>query len=344
MSATAIPAATDIEVVGIGNAIVDIIAQVDDAFIQSVGLVKGSMTLIDAAQSAAIYDKLPPAIEASGGSAGNTIAGIASLGGRAAYIGKVRDDQLGGVFRHDMRALGVRFEAPSSTTGPATAQSMIMVTEDAQRTMATYLGSCVELTKEELDRDAISHAAVTYMEGYLFDPPLAQEAFYEAARLAHANKRLVSLTLSDSFCVHRHKRAFSDLVDHHIDILFANETELKALTLEDDFRRAVNALRDKVRVAACTRSEKGSVILFDGEVYEIAAEPVTKVVDTTGAGDQYAAGFLFGFVRGFSPADCGRIASIAAAEVISHYGPRPMTPLRDLVAKQMPHLGLLSHV
>lgn len=332
--------AAPIEVVGIGNAIVDVIASVDDSFLSGVGLVKGSMTLVDTAQSEAIYAKLPSAIEASGGSAGNTIAGIASLGGRAAYIGKVRGDQLGTVYRHDMRAIGARFETPAATEGAPTARSMIMVTPDAQRTMATYLGACVELGPEDLDVAAIEQAAVTYMEGYLFDPPRAQQAFYEAAKIAHAAGRKVSLTLSDSFCVHRHKGAFQDLIENHVDILFANETELLALTLEDDFDRAIASLKGKVEVAACTRSEKGSVVLMGGSTHMVPAEPVARVVDTTGAGDLYAAGFLLGLVRGFSPVDCGRLGGLAAAEVISHVGPRPAVSLKDLAAERLPHLPL----
>ncbi|MFD2265093.1 adenosine kinase [Lacibacterium aquatile] len=329
-----------VEVVGIGNAIVDVLAQVDDAFLSSVGLVKGSMTLVDADQSARIYDRLPPAVEMSGGSAGNTIAGVASLGGRAAYIGKVKDDQLGQVYRHDMRAIGARFEtAPGKDSAP-TARSMILVTPDAQRTMATYLGACVELGPQDLDIAAIEEAAITYMEGYLFDPPDAQRAFYEAAKLAHAKGRQVSLTLSDSFCVHRHGGAFREFIDGHVDVLFANEAELLALTTEGDFDRALAALKGKVSVAAVTRSEKGSVVLKGDEVVTVDAAAVSKVVDTTGAGDLYAAGFLLGHVRGFAAADCGALGSLAAAEVISHLGPRPQTSLKALANRHLTHLPL----
>jgi sugar/nucleoside kinase (ribokinase family) len=329
-----------IEVVGIGNAIVDVLAQVDDAFLHNVGLVKGSMTLVDADQSARIYDRLPPAIEMSGGSAGNTIAGVASLGGRAAYIGKVKDDQLGTVYRHDMRAIGARFETAPGTDSAPTARSMILVTPDAQRTMATYLGACIELGPQDLDIEAISQAAVTYMEGYLFDPPEAQKAFYEAARLAHAHKRQVSLTLSDSFCVHRHGGAFRDLIEHHIDVLLANESELLALTTEGDFDSAVASLKGKVGVAAITRSEKGSVVLMGETVVAVPAHPVQKVVDTTGAGDLYASGFLLGHVRGYTAADCAALGSLAAAEIISHLGPRPQTSLKMLAGQHLPHLPL----
>jgi len=328
-----------LEVVGIGNAIVDVLARVDDAFLEHAGLVKGSMTLVDAGQAARIYALLPPAVEISGGSAGNTIAGVASLGGRAAYIGKVKADQLGAVFRHDMLATGARFVTPAAQEGPATARSMILVTPDAQRTMVTFLGSCVTLGPDDLDREAIAGAAITYMEGYLFDPPLAQKAFYEAADHAHANGRRVALTLSDSFCVHRHGTAFRDLIDNHVDILFANESELLALTLESDFDHAVAALKGKVSVAACTRSEKGSVVLMGDETVTVPAHRVEKVVDTTGAGDLYAAGFLLGLARDLPAADCARLGGLCAAEVISHIGARPEANLKTLAIAELPHLA-----
>lgn len=328
-----------LEVVGIGNAIVDVLARVDDGFLEQVGLVKGSMTLVDAGQAAKIYALLPPAVEISGGSAGNTIAGVASLGGRAAYIGKVKADQLGAVFRHDMLATGARFVTPAAAEGPATARSMILVTPDAQRTMVTFLGACVTLGPDDLDREAIAEAEITYMEGYLFDPPLAQKAFYEAAALAHANGRRVALTLSDSFCVHRHGTAFRDLIDNHIDILFANEAELLALTLETDFDRAVAALKGKVSIAACTRSEKGSVILSGETTVAVAAHPIDKIVDTTGAGDLYAAGFLLGTARALSGADSARLGSLCAGEVISHIGARPQVNLKTLALTELPDLA-----
>jgi sugar/nucleoside kinase (ribokinase family) len=328
-----------LEVVGMGNAIVDVLARVDDSFLEHAGLVKGSMTLVDAGQSARIYDLLPPAVEISGGSAGNTIAGVASLGGRAAYIGKVKTDQLGAVFRHDMLRCGARFVTPAAQDGPATASSLILVTPDAQRTMVTFLGACATLGPDDLDREAIGAAAITYMEGYLFDPPLAQKAFYEAAAYAHANGRRVALTLSDSFCVHRHGSAFRDLIENHVDILFANEAELLALTLESDFDHAVAALKGKVSVAACTRSEKGSVVLTGEAIEAISAHPVSHVVDTTGAGDLYASGFLLGLARDLSAADCARLGGLCAAEVISHIGARPEANLKNLAIAALPHLA-----
>lgn len=322
-----------LDVVGIGNAIVDVIARADEAFLDREGLVKGAMALIDEARAEALYRLMGPAIEASGGSTANTMAGIASLGGKGAYIGKVRDDLLGEVFRHDLTAQGVRFETPPATSGPATARCLILVTQDGQRTMSTYLGACVDLAPSDIDRDAVAAAQVTYLEGYLFDPPLAQEAFREAAAIAHAAGRRVALSLSDPFCVGRHRAAFRELVDGHVDILFANEAEICSLYETADFAAAAAAVRGRVAVAALTRSAEGSVVLADGAEHAVAAAPVVRVVDTTGAGDLYAAGFLYGLTRGLPLPICGKIGSLCAAEIIGHVGARPERNLKELAAE-----------
>lgn len=289
------------------------------------------MTLIDADRASSLYRKMGPAIEASGGSAANTAAGVASLGGRAAFIGKVAEDQFGGVFRHDIRAAGVAYDTPQETQGPPTARSLIFVTPDAQRTMQTYLGACLNLTPSDVDPNTIKGSKVVYLEGYLWDPPQAKEAFLQAARIAHGADRKVALTLSDSFCVERHRASFRDLVEHHIDILIANEAEICSLWQVGSFDAALQATRGKCEVAALTRSEKGAVIFADGEVHVVDAVKVAKVVDTTGAGDLFAAGFLHGYTAGYNLFDAGRIGAIAAAEVISHIGPRPQTRLADLL-------------
>jgi sugar/nucleoside kinase (ribokinase family) len=320
-----------LDVVGIGNAIVDIIAQADDGFLTAAAMVKGSMTLIDEARAEEIYRSMGPGLEMSGGSAGNTIAGIASLGGRAGYIGKVRDDLLGKVFRHDITSAGVEFPTPAAADGPATARSMILVSPDAQRTMNTFLGACVNLGPEDVDADLIARAQVTYMEGYLFDKPTAQEAFRHAARLAHAAGRKVSLSLSDSFCVERHRAAFLELIEHHIDILFGNEAEITALFETADFNAAIERVRKICDLAAITRGAAGSVIVTKDEIVEVPAAPVSRIVDTTGAGDLYASGVLYGLTQNKPLAECGRLGSLAAAEIISHFGARPETPLSDFV-------------
>ncbi len=315
------------DVVGIGNAIVDVLTQADDALVEAQGLPKGSMTLIDGQRAENLYAQMGPAREISGGSAANTLAGVAALGGRAAFIGKVRNDQLGGIFRHDIRAAGVHFETPPATSGPPSGRCLIFVTPDAQRTMATFLGAATELGPDAVDPEVIAAARVTYLEGYLFDPPAAKEAFVRAAEIARGAGRKVSLTLSDPFCVERHRTAFRDLVEHHVDILFANEQEICALYEVSDFDAALQAVRHHCEVAALTRSERGSVVLAGDEIHVVDAAPLDRLVDTTGAGDLYAAGFLFGYTRGDSLYDCGRIGAIAAAEVISHFGARPEVDL-----------------
>jgi sugar/nucleoside kinase (ribokinase family) len=321
-----------LDVVGIGNAIVDVLAHADERFLATHKLNKGAMTLIDAERAEQLYSVMGPGIECSGGSAGNTMAGIASLGGKGAYIGKVRDDQLGQVFRHDIRAMGVAFDTPAATSGPPTARCLILVTPDAQRTMNTYLGACVDLGPEDIDPMLIGGAQVTYLEGYLWDPPRAKEAFLKAASLAHAAGRKVSLSLSDPFCVGRHRQEFRDLVKNHVDILFANEAEILSLYQVTEIDQAVAAVRADCELTALTRSEQGSLIIDGKSVHEVAAAPVVRVIDTTGAGDLYASGFLYGYTRRRPAAECGRLGSLAAAEVISHFGARPETPLRNLIA------------
>ncbi len=320
-----------LDVIGIGNAIVDVIAHAEDDFLRDHGLAKGAMTLLDAEQAERLYSQMGPGIECSGGSAANTIAGIASLGGRAGFIGKVRDDQLGEVFIHDMRALGVEFPTAAATSGPGTARSLILVTPDAQRTMNTYLGACVDLGPGDVNSHLIASAAITYLEGYLWDPPQAKKAFREAMDIAHAAERRVALTLSDAFCVDRYRDEFLELAEHHVDILFANENELISLYQTGDFDQALQCVRGHCQIAALTRGKKGSVVISGDEVHVIDAVPVDHVVDTTGAGDLYAAGFLYGLTRGRDLHDCGRLGGIAAAEVISHFGARPETPLDQLV-------------
>lgn len=323
---------TTYDVVGIGNAIVDVLAHADDALLQENNLAKGAMTIIDAEQAENLYAAMGPGIEASGGSAANTIAGLASLGGRGAFIGKCRDDQLGTVFQHDIRAAGVAFDSTPASSGAPTARCLIFVTPDAQRTMQTFLGACVDLGPEDIDTDVIGASEVVYLEGYLYDPPRAKEAFIKAAKAAQSAGRRVSLSLSDPFCVDRHREAFLDLVENHVDILFANEDEIKSLYQVDDFDAALQHVRGHCEIAALTRSEKGSVVVSGDEVHVIDAEPVAKVVDTTGAGDAYAAGFLFGFTQGHDLATSGRLGGIASAEIISHFGARPEQSLASLAA------------
>jgi sugar/nucleoside kinase (ribokinase family) len=321
------------DVIGVGNAIVDVLSPADEAFLANHGLAKGMMTLIDADRARALYDAMGPGVEVSGGSAANTLAGLASLGGRGAYIGKVRNDTLGGVFSHDISAIGVDYRTRPATDGGSTARCLIFVTPDAQRTMQTYLGVSVELGPDDIDLGAVEDAQITYLEGYLFDPPEAKKAFVKAAEAAHAAGRKVALTLSDPFCVDRHRAEFLHLISGHVDIVFANEAEIGALFEVGDFDSALQKIRGHCEIAALTRSEKGSVIVAGEEVHVVDAAPVSRVVDTTGAGDLYAAGFLFGLTQGRSLRDCGRIGGLAAAEIISHYGARPEVSLRKLLAE-----------
>jgi len=330
-------AGSDFDVLCIGNAIVDVIARVEEDFVSRHGLVKGSMNLIDEARAEELYAGIGQAIEISGGSAGNTAAGVASLGGRAAYFGKVKADQLGAIFRHDMRAQGVAFGTPAAEVGPATARSFILVTPDSERTMNTYLGACVNFTTQDVDRKVVEGSEVTYMEGYLWDRPEAKEAFKLAARIARAAGRKTSITLSDSFCVERHRESFLELIRNDIDIVFANETEIKSLYKTQNFDGAMKAIAKDCPVAVLTRSEKGCIVVKGDEVHASPAHPVEKVVDVTGAGDLFAAGFLHGYTNGKSLPEAARLGSLAAAEVISHIGARPEINL----AKHAREKGLL---
>ncbi|MFT5539666.1 MAG: sugar/nucleoside kinase (ribokinase family) [Alphaproteobacteria bacterium] len=323
------------DVLGIGNAIVDVITHANDDFLGDNGLAKGAMTLIDAKTAAALYGCMGTAVESSGGSAANTIAGLASLGGRGAFIGKVRNDQLGGIFAHDIRALGVTFDTLPATAGDPTARCLIFVTPDAQRTMQTFLGVSGSLGPADIDEAQVRAAAITYLEGYLWDPPEAKKAFEKAAKIAHDAGNTVALTLSDAFCVDRHRADFLRLVEGHVDILFANESEILSLYQVDNFDDALQKVRGHCQVAALTRSEKGSVVVSGEEVHVVDAVHVGKVVDTTGAGDLYAAGFLHGLTQGKSLNDCGRIGALCAGEIISHYGARPEASLAELVTKAL---------
>jgi sugar/nucleoside kinase (ribokinase family) len=320
------------DVAAIGNAIVDVIAPCDEAFLTTEGLAKGSMQLVDEAQAIALYGRMKASIETSGGSAGNTVAGIASFGGRAAYLGKVAADQLGDVYEHDMKAIGVAFDTTRLTGG--TARSMINVTPDGQRTMCTYLGASIELTPDDVKPEIIEQSTIVYLEGYLFDPSEARRAFAKAAGLAHAAGRQIAITLSDAFVVDRHRGALLGFIEGQCDIVLANESEVKALFETDDFDTAAAKLGAMTSICAITRGEAGSLVLAGRDSALIHAVPVEKVVDTTGAGDQYAAGFLLGIARGLPLATAGRLGALAAAEVIGHYGPRPQVSLEALAKSE----------
>ncbi len=318
------------DVAGIGNAIVDVVAHAEDAFLTDNNLPKGGMTLIDDTQADRLYDRMGAAIESSGGSAANTMACLASLGGSGVFFGKVADDALGKTFQHDMRATGIGFTGEPLHDSKATARCLVLVTKDAERTMATFLGACTELGPEDINTDQVARAQVLYLEGYLWDPPRAKEAFLKGARAAHEAGRKVALSLSDQFCVDRHRDEFRDLVANHVDILFANESEIKSLYEVDSFDEAFQRVRQNVDVAALTRSAQGSVVVTPDEVHIVDAEKISRVVDTTGAGDAYAGGFLYGYTRGLDLATCARLGGMSAAEVISHFGARPETPLAQL--------------
>jgi sugar/nucleoside kinase (ribokinase family) len=322
------------DVIGIGNAIVDVIARAEEDFLVAQGMHKGAMTLIDEARAEKIYQAMGPAVESSGGSAANTIVGVASFGGRAAFVGKVKDDELGRAFAHDIRAARVAFESKPAGDGPATARCYIMVTPDGERTMNTYLGAAQELTPADIDEDKIASAALTYLEGYLWDPPRAKEAFVKAAAVAHKAGRRVALTLSDSFCVDRYRAEFLSLIRKGtVDIIFSNEHELHSLYETADFDSAVKALRADAKLAVVTRSEKGCVVVTRKEVEAVQAMPIDSVVDVTGAGDLFAAGFLTGLARGKDHRTAARLGALAAAEVIQHIGARPAVSLRALAAE-----------
>ncbi|HKA80145.1 MAG TPA: adenosine kinase [Xanthobacteraceae bacterium] len=324
-------AATRFDVLGIGNAIVDVIARTDDDFLARQKMRKGAMQLIDEVQAAGIYDAMGPAVEVSGGSAANTIVGAASLGARAAFVGKVKDDELGRVFAHDIRAAGVAYETPPASAGPSTARSYILVTPDGERTMNTFLGAAQDLHPNDIDADVVAAAQLIYLEGYLWDPPRAKEAFLKAAKIAHGAGRDVALTLSDAFCVDRYRAEFLDLIRNGtVDLVFANESELHSLYETADFDTALNALRNDAKLAVVTRSEKGCLVVSREETDAVPASPIERVVDATGAGDLFAAGFLVGLTRGADNRTAARLGALAAAEVIQHLGARPETSLKAL--------------
>jgi sugar/nucleoside kinase (ribokinase family) len=318
------------DVLGIGNAIVDVLSRATDAFLAEHQLAKNAMQLIDADRARFLYSRMGPGIEVSGGSAANTIAGLAQLGAKAAYIGKIAADTLGGVFSHDIRTLGVAFKTPPLEHGAPTARCLILVTDDGHRTMNTFLGACTALAPSDIDADLVGAARITYVEGYLWDKEEAKAAVRLAMEMAHANKREVAFTLSDPFCVDRHRNEFRRLVEHHVDILFANEAELMSLYETKNFDDALQQVKKHCRIAALTRSEKGAVIVSGDEVHVVDAAPVTKVVDTTGAGDLFAAGFMYGLTSGRDLGTCGRMGVTAAGEVISHMGARPEQDLNTL--------------
>ena len=323
---------TDIryDVVGIGNAIVDIIGRCDDAFLKARSLAKGGMQLVDADTVVALYKSMGPAVEISGGSAANTIVGVASFGGRAGFIGKVSNDEFGRIFAHDIRAAGVAFNTPPANGGAPTARSLILVTPDGERTMNTFLGVSPELDQGAIDADMIKAGKIVYLEGYLFDRAEAKAAFRQAAEIAAKAGRQVALTLSDGFCVDRHRAEFKTLIKEQVDILFANEGEITSLYETKSFDEAAAKAAKDVKLAVLTRSAKGSEIHAAGKVVKVPAAPVAKVVDTTGAGDLYAAGFLYGYAAGKDLETCGKLGSLAAAEIISHIGARPEQPLAKL--------------
>jgi sugar/nucleoside kinase (ribokinase family) len=324
------------DVVGIGNAIVDVLVQADDDLLDNFELTKGTMALVDEHQAETLYARVGPGLETSGGSAANTLAGVAQLGGRAGFIGRVRNDQLGGIFAHDIRSVGARFETPAATEGPSTARCLILVTPDAQRTMCTYLGASVGLDPADLDLEMVAQAKLLYLEGYLWDSDDAKAAFIAAAEVARAHGGEVALSLSDAFCVERHRDSFQELVDGHVDILFANEMEITALYKANSFEEAADQVRGRCKVAALTRSEQGSVILNGAGSHAIEPFQLGPLVDTTGAGDLYAAGFLHAYTQGQDIAACGRLGSLCAGQVVTQLGPRPQGSLKELVAQ---HLG-----
>jgi sugar/nucleoside kinase (ribokinase family) len=322
------------DVLGIGNAIFDVLVQTDESFLSTHGMTKGGMALIDEARAVSIYRDMGPAVEMSGGSAANTIVGIASFGARAAYVGKIRDDQIGGLYAHDIRAAGVAFETRPAPQGPATGCSYILVTPDGERTMNTYLGAAQELTPDDIDAAQVAASAIVYLEGYLWDPKSAKEAFVKASTIAHDKGRRVALTLSDSFCVDRYRGEFLDLMRKGtVDLIFANEAELHSLYQTSDFDTALAQLRKDTKLGVVTRSEKGCVVVSADGVVAVPAFPVQKLVDTTGAGDLFAAGFLFGLVRSAGNENAGRLGALAAAEIIQHIGARPQTSLKELAKK-----------
>ena len=339
---------TSYDVCAIGNALVDVIADANEDFLVEHKIAKGGMTLIDAERAGTLYDVIGPAVQMSGGSAANTVAGIASLGGRPAYMGKVKADQLGAIFRHDMHAQGVYFAtspiaerrqnilevSSERRKGAPTGRCLVLVTPDAQRSMSTYLGAAVEFGPDDIQGEIVKDSQITYLEGYLFDPPEAKKAFYMAAKIVEEADRKLALTLSDVFCVNRYRSEFIELIKKEVDILFANQNELMALYETTDLNSAISTARSQCKIVVTTCSEKGAIITSGTDTVKISALPVAKVVDTTGAGDLYAAGFLFGYTQGKTLQEAGEIGAFAAAEVISHYGPRPQKKLKDLLSSR----------
>lgn len=321
------------DVVGIGNAIVDILASGDEDFLGHHGLTKGAMTLVDAKQVTAIQRDMESTTEMSGGSVGNTMAGLASLGGTGSYIGKIHTDAPGDTFRQDMEKLGIYFGTPISTTGSMTARCLVIVTPDGQRSMATYLGACLELGPEDIDEAMIVGHRIVYLEGYLWDSPKATAIISKAIRIAGANDRKVALTLSDSYCVDRHRESFQELINKKVDILLANEEEITSLYQVDNVDEAIDLARANCDLLAVTCGAGGSIVASCDHVSRIQAIPVKKVLDTTGAGDLYAAGFLFGITHGYDPRACGHLGAIVAAEIITHVGARPATDLKTLISQ-----------
>lgn len=324
-------------VVAVGNALVDVLSQTTDAFLQQQkeknGMEKGAMTLIDEVRAVELYSLMGPGVESSGGSAANTMAGFASFGGKGAFIGKVAQDELGKIFQHDLRAQGISFETQPLIMGAHTGRCLILVTPDAQRTMNTFLGASIELNTDDVDEDVIADSGVTYLEGYLFDRERAKQAFIKASECAHKAGRQVALTLSDPFCVDRHRSDFLRLVENHVDILFANEEELKSLFMQQNFDDALSAISSHVKIAAVTRGAKGAIIRSQDQTHEIPAQSVARVIDTTGAGDQFAAGFLYGLTQNMPLEKCGYLGVCAAGEVIKHMGPRPQISFAELLSK-----------
>ncbi|MGV2127138.1 adenosine kinase [Agrobacterium vitis] len=325
---------TQFDVLTIGNAIVDIISRCEDQFLEENGIVKGAMNLIDAERATRLYSLMGPAIEASGGSAGNTAAGIASFGGKAAYFGKVAEDQLGTIFAHDIRAQGVHYQTTAKGQHPPTARCMIFVTEDGERSMNTYLGACVEFGPEDVEPEVVKQAKVTYFEGYLWDPPRAKQAIVDCARIAHEHGREMSMTLSDSFCVHRYRAEFLDLMrSGTVDIVFANRQEALALYETEDFDAALDQIAKDCKLAAVTMSEEGAMIIRGSERIHVPATTIAELVDTTGAGDLFASGFLYGYTQGRSLEECGKLGCLAAGLVIQQMGPRPLASLQEAAAE-----------
>lgn len=322
-------------VVGVGNALVDVLSHADENFVREAcaahGTEKGFFALIGEPEAVKLYDAMPPGLEASGGSAANTMAGFASFGGNGAFIGKIHDDQLGKVFQHDLRAQGIFYGTEPLAIGPATGRCLILITPDAQRTMFACTGASQELSPEDIDPDVVASTRITYLEGYSFEAPRSKKAFYRAAEISHAAGHRIALTLSDPFCVDRHRHDFIQLVQNHVDILFANEEEIKSLFMTQTFEDAASAVNGHCSIAVLTRSEKGAVIVAQGKQIVVPAHPVAHIVDTTGAGDQFAAGVLYGLSQNLPLETCGELGALAAAEIISHIGGRPETPLKTLL-------------